>query len=308
MEWMAWKLFVLEQPFRKLEWRTRRIGILESWLRFVERCGRGLGLMESRLRLVERCPWGIWFLEALTWGRWRPLDPRMKIQSIRASGLVVAAGSSRRMGFDKTTALLSGRPLVSWSLEAFEACDDIGPCALVCAASRLDEFAALAAPYKKFRLVVPGGAERADSVLNGLHALAPTSPTMVAVHDAARPLITPALISMIVAAAADSGAAVAAEPVGDSLHRAGGASCLVETVSREGLWAMQTPQVAELAVLLEALDSARRDGAALTDEIAALIRAGLQPKAVFHGVLNFKVTFPRDLALAQAVFDMQTRA
>jgi 2-C-methyl-D-erythritol 4-phosphate cytidylyltransferase len=229
----------------------------------------------------------------------------MEIQSIRASGLVVAAGSSRRMGFDKTTALLSGRPLVSWSLEAFEACDDIGPCALVCAASRLDEFAALAAPYKKFRRVVPGGAERADSVRNGLLALAPTSPTLVAVHDAARPLVTPALISQILAAAADSGAAVAAEPVGDSLHRAGSSSCLVETVSREGLWAMQTPQVAALSVLLDALDSARRNGAALTDEIAALIRAGLQPKAVFHGSLNFKVTFPRDLALAQAVFDMQ---
>lgn len=211
------------------------------------------------------------------------------------------------MGFDKTTAALSGRPLVCWSLEAFEACDDIGPCALVCAASRVEEFAELAAPYKKFRAIVPGGAERADSVRNGLQALAAVSPALVAVHDAARPLVTTALISQVIASAAESGAAVAAEPVGDSLHRANRSSCLVETVSREGLWAMQTPQVAELATLLHAIDAARQGGAELTDEIGALIRAGLQPQAVFHGDLNFKVTFPRDLDLARAALELRSR-
>ncbi len=231
----------------------------------------------------------------------------MQIQSIRASGLIVAAGESRRMGFDKTTAMLSGRPLVTWSLAAFEECDDIGPCALVCAESRLEEFAALAAPYKKFRCIVPGGAERSDSVRNGLLALAPSSPTLVAVHDAARPLVTSDLISQIVSAAAEAGAAVAAEPVGDSLHRATTGGRLIESISRDGLWAMQTPQVAALPTLLDAIDAARTAGISLTDEIAALIKAGLQPKAVFHGRVNFKVTFPRDLALAQAVFDSQRK-
>jgi len=229
----------------------------------------------------------------------------MQIQSIRASGLIVAAGSSRRMGFDKATALLSGQPLVTWSLAAFEACEDIGPCALVCAESRLEEFTAIAAPYKKFRCIVPGGAERSDSVRNGLMALAPWSPTLVAVHDAARPLVTGELISQIVSAAAEAGAAVAAEPVGDSLHRASTGGRLVESVPRDGLWAMQTPQVAALATLLDAIEAARANGVPLTDEVAALIQAGLQPKAVFHGRLNLKVTFPRDLALAQAVLDSQ---
>lgn len=233
--------------------------------------------------------------------------PDMSSPMPRASGLIVAGGSSRRMGFDKTTAILSGRPLVCWSLEAFEACDDIGPCALVCAASRLEEFTALAAPYKKFRWIVPGGAERADSVRNGLLALASESPALVAVHDAARPLVTPALISMVITSAVECGAAVAAEPVGDSLHRADQSSRLVETVPREGVWAMQTPQVAKLATLLNAMDVARPSGAGLTDEMAALIRIGLQPQAVFHGALNFKVTFPRDLDLAQAVIDLRRR-
>lgn len=229
----------------------------------------------------------------------------MEIQPRRAAGLVVAAGASRRMGFDKATALLAGRPLVTWSLAAFEACEDIGPCALVCAESRLDEFAALAAPYKKFRLIISGGAERSDSVRNGLVALGSSSPTLVAVHDAARPLVTPDLISRVVAAAAEWGTAVAAEPVSDSLHRAAGAGHLVETVSRDELWAMQTPQVAGLAVLREALESAKRSGQPVTDEISALIRSGLRPRTVFHGTLNFKVTFPRDLALAEAVLASQ---
>ncbi|MCX6969131.1 MAG: 2-C-methyl-D-erythritol 4-phosphate cytidylyltransferase [Verrucomicrobia bacterium] len=225
----------------------------------------------------------------------------MEIQPVRASGLIVAAGASRRMGFDKITAPLAGRPLVAWSLAAFEACDDIGPCVLVCAESRVAEFTALAAPYKKFQTVVPGGSERAQSVLNGLRALGPQGPALVAVHDAARPLVTPAMISRVVAAAAEWGAAVAAEPVSDSLHRAAGADHLVETVSRNNLWAMQTPQVAGLSALREALETARSSGRDITDEISALIQAGFRPRVVPHGGFNFKITFPRDLLLAEAV-------
>lgn len=205
------------------------------------------------------------------------------------------------MGFDKITAPLAGRPLVGWSLAAFEACDAIGACVLVCAESRLAEFEALAAPYKKFRAVVAGGAERPDSVVNGLAALEECSPGLVAVHDAARPLVTPAILSLVVAAAEKWGAAVAAEPVADSLHRAAADGHLVETVSRQGLWAMQTPQVAGLAALRASLDAARAAGETVTDEVAALIRSGTHPQAVFHGQPNFKVTFPRDIPIAEAV-------
>ncbi|MCK9588115.1 MAG: 2-C-methyl-D-erythritol 4-phosphate cytidylyltransferase [Terrimicrobiaceae bacterium] len=225
----------------------------------------------------------------------------MKIQPARIAGLIVAAGASRRMGFDKMTAPLAGRPLVTWSLAAFEACEDIGPCALVCAEARLAEFTALAAPYKKFQSVVAGGNERAESVLNGLQALGSRGLALIAVHDAARPLVTPAMISRVVAVAEEWGAAAAAEPVGDSLHRATAAGHLAETVSREGLWAMQTPQVAGLQALREALEAAKASKRVVTDEISALIQAGRRPRTVFHGNLNLKVTFPRDLALAEAV-------
>lgn len=227
----------------------------------------------------------------------------MESQTVRASGLIVAAGGSRRMGFDKLIAPLGGRPLMTWSLAAFEACEDIGPCVLVCAESRLEELAELAAPYKKFGQIVAGGVERVDSVMNGLRALDSHAPGLVAVHDAARPLVTPAIISLVVAAAEEWGSAVAAEPVSDSLHRAAGAGHLVETVARQGLWAMQTPQVAGRDALRQAIETAQLSGHELTDEISALIQAGMRPRAVSHGNLNFKVTFPRDLSLAEAVLN-----
>jgi 2-C-methyl-D-erythritol 4-phosphate cytidylyltransferase len=212
------------------------------------------------------------------------------------------------MGFDKVTAPLAGRPLITWSMAAFEACEDIGDCVLVCAESRLDEFRTLAAPFKKFRDIRPGGRERADSVLQGLNGLSPAGPALVAVHDAARPLVTAELISQVIAAAVDWQAAVAAEPVSDSLHRAAGAGHLVETVPRENLWAMQTPQVAGCKVLREAIVAAQSSRQPITDEISALIRAGLRPRAVSHGNWNFKVTYPRDLLLAEAVLGARSAA
>ncbi|MEI6280239.1 MAG: IspD/TarI family cytidylyltransferase [Verrucomicrobiae bacterium] len=231
--------------------------------------------------------------------------PAMKKPMERASGLIVAAGASRRMGFDKITARLAGRPVLAWSLAAFEACEAIGPSVLVCPGSRREEFEAIAAPFAKFRWVVPGGTARAESVLNGLSALETFSPRLVAVHDAARPLVTPALIWAVVAAASDCGSSVAAEPVSDTLHRAGHTGLLAETVSRDRLWAMQTPQVAGYSVLRTANEFESAAGNAPTDEISALIRAGLRPQPVAHDGWNFKVTYPRDIALAEAVLALR---
>jgi len=224
-----------------------------------------------------------------------------------AAGLIVAAGSSRRMGFDKITAPLCGRPLLQWSLAAFEDCPAIAFAVLVCASDRIEEFEALAAPFNKVRRVVAGGRERADSVLNGLVAMNDPAPAIVAVHDAARPLITSGLISLVLEAARRDGSAVAAEPVSDTLHRSDGGENLVATVSRSDLWAMQTPQVAGFAGLVAALESLRRSGTPVTDEISALIAFGKCPRAVSHGDPNFKVTYPRDLELAAAVIARRDR-
>jgi len=221
----------------------------------------------------------------------------------KSMAIVVAAGAGRRMGFDKIVAPLAGRPVLCWSLEAFQECEDITSGVLVCAAGRIEEFRRLAEPFSKFRTIVAGGDERADSVINGLDALEAMSPDIVAVHDAARPLVTPGLISAVVGAASERGAAVAAEPVGDTLHRAGGSHNLTETVPRHNLWAMQTPQAARYSVLREALASARATKHGVTDEVSALIARGVSPHAVSHTGLNFKVTWPRDLELAELILE-----
>jgi 2-C-methyl-D-erythritol 4-phosphate cytidylyltransferase len=211
------------------------------------------------------------------------------------AAILVAAGSSARMGFDKLMAPLCGRPVLEWSLQAFEDCPSIDRAVLVCAPQRIAEFTALAAAFPKFRDIVAGGAERSASVLHGLQALASNPPAFVAVHDAARPLVTPALIQKVLAAAEAHHAASAAHPVTDSLHRADAGGALTETIPRANLFAMQTPQIARHDLLLAALE-AHHAGA--TDEVSALIANGIHPVPVLHGEPNFKITFPSDLTLA----------
>ena len=218
-----------------------------------------------------------------------------------AAGLIVAAGSSTRMGFDKMTAPLHGRPVAEWSLRAFQQCSEITHGVLVCAPDRIAEFQKLAAPYPKFQHIVAGGSERSASVLNGLRALASSAPNFVAVHDAARPLVTPALITQILEAARIHQAASAAQRVSDTLHRGDAQGVLLETMPREGVFAMQTPQAAGFDILLAALEAHQ---AGSTDEVSALIAYGIHPVAILNDQPNFKITYPQDLALAEALLAM----
>ena len=214
------------------------------------------------------------------------------------AGLIVAAGASTRMGFDKMTSPLHGMPVVEWSLRAFQECAAITQGVLVCAPDRIAEFQKIAATYPKFQHIVAGGSERSASVLNGLRALAPSAPSYVAVHDAARPLVTPALITRVLEAAHIHQAASAAQPVTDTLHRGDARGVLMETVSREGVYAMQTPQAARFDILLAALQAHQ---AGSTDEVSALLAYGIHPVAILNDQPNFKITYPQDLRLAEAL-------
>lgn len=217
---------------------------------------------------------------------------------MNAAAIVVAAGSSTRMGFDKPTASLAGKPLLHWSLAAIEDCKDISAAILVAALHRLEEFTELVKPFPKIQRVVAGGSERSASVLNGLLALSENPPALVAVHDAARPLATASLFSQVLAAALKHRAASAAHPVADSLHRAGPEGLLHATISRENLFAMETPQAARFDDLLAALQTY---GPSANDEVGALIAAGLHPFPVVHGAPNFKITHPSDLTIAEEI-------
>jgi 2-C-methyl-D-erythritol 4-phosphate cytidylyltransferase len=207
------------------------------------------------------------------------------------------------MGFDKISAPLGGRALIAHSLSAFNDCPDVDHIVLVCAADRIAEFQSLAAEFPKVRSVVAGGKERVESVLAGIAAFADPRPIFVAVHDGARPLITPETVSACYQAAREFGASVSAEPVTDTLHRVNSQSLTVETVSRKNLWRMQTPQILELTVLESLLQDVREAGGTITDEISLLIRSGGKAMVVENSDWNIKVTYPRDLELAEMILE-----
>jgi len=223
------------------------------------------------------------------------------------AAIIVAAGASRRMGFDKLMVHLAGRPVLTWSLAAVERCPDIAHAVLVCPPRREAEFRDVAREFPKFRTIVRGGKNRAESVLNGLRALSCMALRCVAVHDAARPLVTPELFSEVLAAASTHGAAAAAMPATDSLHRADDHGTLSETIVRENLWTMQTPQAAHFALLSDAVAASLLSPVALTDDVGALIAFGIHPKPVPYRELNSKITFPHDLVVAEAWLAAQQR-
>jgi 2-C-methyl-D-erythritol 4-phosphate cytidylyltransferase len=147
---------------------------------------------------------------------------------------------------------------------------------------------------------VDGGRDRQDSVAAGLAALS-ASARYVAVHDGARPLVSPEDIDRCVAAAADHRAAALARRVTETLKRSDPAGFSTEAVSREDLWFMETPQVFEILLLREAYQSVGSRGLAVTDEVSALESIGVRVKFVESGHPNLKITTPADLALAEAL-------
>ncbi len=187
--------------------------------------------------------------------------------------------------------------MVQHTLAAFDGVARIERC-LVVVAPGDDFLGALEAP---FVLAACGGATRAASVRNGLQALAglgALSHDWVLVHDAARCLVTPALINALIdACVQDAVGGLLAHRLADTLKSESGGR-VSATVDRNGKWLAQTPQMFRLGTLLDALDKV---GDAVTDEAGAMEAMGLQPLLVPGGAQNFKVTYPDDFALAEAV-------
>lgn len=217
------------------------------------------------------------------------------------TAIVVAAGSSQRMGFDKLFADLAGRPVVAWSVAAFQACPDVDDILLVTRPEKADEFRALAdrEGWTKLRAILPGGAQRHHSVWSGLQAIPADADRFVAVHDGARPLVTPDMISRCLALAREEGAACCAAPVSDTLKRADRDRRICGSVDRTDLWAMQTPQTFRHADLLGAYRQVIDAGLLVTDETSALERLGKPVALLNSGDFNLKITYPQDLELAR---------
>ena len=226
------------------------------------------------------------------------------------SAIIVAAGSSERMGFDKLFALVSGKPIIAHTIAAFERTDCVDEIILVGRAESLGELQKIVDHPTKVKQVIAGGAERSDSVRAGLDQLNPKC-DFVAVHDAARPLVTPEKITRVFEVCRTSGGAAAlAEPINDTLKRAdvdpfdsgsGQVLAVRESVDRSGIYAMQTPQVFARKLLEEAYQAVARKNVSVTDEVSAVELLGRKVMLVANHDFNFKITYPRDLPMAEFV-------
>ena len=199
------------------------------------------------------------------------------------------------MGFDKLGAGLGGMPVLRRALEAFLAAESIVEIVVVCPPKRWE---LLGGNFTKPVRRVDGGVERQDSVAAGLAAV---STSHVAVHDGARPLISPGDIDRCVAAAHEHRAAALARRATETLKRSDAAGFSAEAVSRERLWFMETPQVFETALLAEAYAAVAAQGLAVTDEVSAMEILNVRVKLVESTGWNLKITTPADLALAEAI-------
>lgn len=222
---------------------------------------------------------------------------------MRVAALVLAAGRGERFGAGQPKAFLplAGQPLLVHAVEALAACAAIDIIVPVLPATEIDRLAAwrwTAVAARKVVAPIAGGAERQDSMYAGLSAL-PADVELVAVHDAARPLVRPADVARVIAAAARSGAALLAVPVRDTLKRVRDGR-IVETPPREELWAAQTPQVFRAALLREALAKAQADAFQGTDDAQLVERLGCVVEIVAGDPSNLKITWPADLAWAEA--------
>jgi 2-C-methyl-D-erythritol 4-phosphate cytidylyltransferase len=216
------------------------------------------------------------------------------------AAVIVAAGSGRRFGAAKQFAPLRGRPLVEWSLAAFEAHPLVETIVLVLPdLSRKDVYRA---GFPKVADVVRGGAERQDSVAVGVGRLDAARTEIVLVHDGARPFVSAALIDRVAAAAARTGAAVPVVPVEDTIKEVE-ADRVVRTCERGRLCRAQTPQGFSFGLLVRALTEARAAGVSGTDEAALVERLGAAVAVVEGDPRNIKITSLLDLRVAEALGD-----
>ena len=223
----------------------------------------------------------------------------------KVGAVIVAAGSSQRMaGTDKMFAPLGGKPLLARVIDVFQKCNAVDQIVVVLGQPNLEQGRQLVAKHKwsKVSDVCFGGERRQDSVKNGLNHLRHCD--WVIIHDGARPMVTAGIIKSGLAAAAETGAAVAAVPVTDTVKTADESQFVHKTLDRQNMWAVQTPQVFRFAIIDEAHHHGQHD---VTDDSMLVEQLGYKVKLYMGSYNNLKITTPGDLALVNALIAKEPR-
>ena len=225
--------------------------------------------------------------------------------------LIPAAGTGKRMGGDRNKLLLPllGRPLLAWTLLAAEASREISWIGIMGQSADFGDFRAIIADLalKNPVALVEGGQTRQESVYNGLRSL-PENAERVLIHDGARCLITPELFDRCAAALRDCQGLIAAIPVKDTIKVVDGAGLIEDTPDRSRLWAAQTPQGFDVALLKQCHEKGRALGWEVTDDAALLEKCQLPVAIVLGEETNLKVTTPVDLAIAEFILKQRLKS
>ena len=224
---------------------------------------------------------------------------RKKEAGPSCSVVVVAAGSSTRMGFDKVLADVGGLPVIVRCLKSFEKAPSVSEVVVVTRTDLVPEVARLCQDFglSKVVKVIRGGEDRTQSARLGTLECA-SKAKLIAIHDGARPFVTVQVIEDAVAQAAVNGAAAPAVPVKDTIKIAEN-GIVTQTPDRASLYAVQTPQVFDASLIRAALQKALDDGAAVTDDCAAVERLGMKVVLTPGDERNIKLTTPIDLEVGE---------
>ena len=223
---------------------------------------------------------------------------------MKVNAIIPAAGQGQRFGGAKQFLNLAGKPLLLHSLEVFEASPRIEMICLVVPEGDLKRANDLIREngFRKISKILPGGLERQESVKIGFEALSPSD--LVIVHDAARPLVTPELLTRLIKGAEEFGGCIVGTPTRDTMKRVNAGGIVQETVDRAGLWNIQTPQAFRYDLLKRAFEAAVRENFVGTDEAMLVERLGVKVKVIDGGGVNLKITTPEDLQIAEALIKM----
>jgi 2-C-methyl-D-erythritol 4-phosphate cytidylyltransferase len=217
------------------------------------------------------------------------------------TAIIVAAGKSERMGagIDKAFLSLGAKPMVAWSLLAFEACADIDHIILVVKKEQVLAAKSVGQMFgiSKLRAIIPGGGKRQDSVMSGMEQMDPET-RLVVVHDGARPCVTPELSSEVLRYAKRNGCGVAASRIWDTVKYVERGTTVDHTLDRSKLWAVQTPQAFNADLLTRAYKTVAEKKATVTDEAGAVELLGEPVRLVEWTRPNIKITTVEDMPLA----------
>ena len=227
--------------------------------------------------------------------------------------IILAAGDSKRLqptrhpsrknhrrGINKIFYRIRGKPLIFYTIRAFEKHPQVDGIILVAREWDSKKFFILIKKYKlkKIKLIVKGGEERQDSTFNGLKAaekLGAKSGDLILFHNGANPLVSQNEIANVIRAAKKNKVALVAQPARDTIKEKDKNGFVIRTISREKIFLAQTPQVIEYKLARRAFEKARREKFHGTDDVSLVERLGVKPKIVPASSKNIKVTYPEDL-------------